>query len=710
MSRRRILVTSALPYANGAIHLGHLVEYIQTDIWVRFQRMQVNDDGSPVEVHYVGADDTHGTPIMLRADAEGITPKQLIDRVWHEHKRDFDSFGVSFDNYYTTDSPENEALCADIYGKLKAADLIATRSVEQFYDPVKNMFLPDRYIKGECPKCGAKDQYGDSCEVCGATYAPTDLKNAYSTVSGAAPVRKASEHYFFKLSDRRCEEFLRGYTQGAAHLQPEAANKMKEWLGAPGEAKLSDWDISRDAPYFGFPIPGTGGKKFFYVWLDAPVGYFGSFLNYVKKQQVAGNPIDADAFLKPGSDTELVHFIGKDILYFHALFWPAMLEYAGYRTPSKVYAHGFLTVNGEKMSKSRGTFITAESYIAQGLNPEWLRYYYAAKLNSTMEDIDMNLDDFVARVNSDLVGKYVNIASRASNFLTKYFDGKVMPASASGGPTRSGTGSATIMSTEYENAIASAYEQREFGKATRLIMAYADQINQYFDENKPWELAKSDTARKQLHEVCSECIAAFYRLTIMLKPILPVLATQAEAFLGTPGLNWKDLSKRPTAITQYKHLMTRVDPKQITALTEANKESLKPAAPAPHSQQRHAQHQENAVEAATQPETISIDDFTKIDLRIARIANAEHVEGADKLLKLSLEVGDLGTKQVFAGIKAAYDPEQLKGRLTVMVANLAPRKMKFGMSEGMVLAASGEAPGLYLLSPDSGAQPGMRIK
>ncbi|MDH5343264.1 MAG: methionine--tRNA ligase [Betaproteobacteria bacterium] len=710
MSRRRILVTSALPYANGAIHLGHLVEYIQTDIWVRFQRMQVNDDGSPVEVHYVGADDTHGTPIMLRADAEGITPKQLIDRVWHEHKRDFDSFGVSFDNYYTTDSPENEALCADIYGKLKAADLIATRSVEQFYDPVKNMFLPDRYIKGECPKCGAKDQYGDSCEVCGATYAPTDLKNAYSTVSGAAPVRKASEHYFFKLSDRRCEEFLRGYTQGAAHLQPEAANKMKEWLGAPGEAKLSDWDISRDAPYFGFPIPGTGGKKFFYVWLDAPVGYFGSFLNYVKKQQVAGNPIDADAFLKPGSDTELVHFIGKDILYFHALFWPAMLEYAGYRTPSKVYAHGFLTVNGEKMSKSRGTFITAESYIAQGLNPEWLRYYYAAKLNSTMEDIDMNLDDFVARVNSDLVGKYVNIASRASNFLTKYFDGKVMPASASGGPTRSGTGSATIMSTEYENAIASAYEQREFGKATRLIMAYADQINQYFDENKPWELAKSDTARKQLHEVCSECIAAFYRLTIMLKPILPVLATQAEAFLGTPGLNWKDLSKRPTAITQYKHLMTRVDPKQITALTEANKESLKPAAPAPHSQQRHAQHQENAVEAATQPETISIDDFTKIDLRIARIANAEHVEGADKLLKLSLEVGDLGTKQVFAGIKAAYDPEQLKGRLTVMVANLAPRKMKFGMSEGMVLAASGDAPGLYLLSPDSGAQPGMRIK
>ena len=698
---RRILVTSALPYANGAIHLGHLVEYIQTDIWVRFQRMQVNEDGSPREIHYVGADDTHGTPVMLRADSEGITPKQLIDRVWKEHDRDFNSFGVSFDNYHTTDSPENEALCADIYGKLKAADLIATRSVEQFYDPVKQMFLPDRYIKGECPKCGAKDQYGDSCEVCGATYAPTDLKNPYSTVSGAAPVRKASEHYFFKLSDKRCEEFLRGYTQGAGHLQAEAANKMKEWLGEAGEAKLSDWDISRDAPYFGFPIPGTDGKKFFYVWLDAPVGYFSSFLNYVKKQQAKGISIDADAFLKPGSDTELIHFIGKDILYFHALFWPAMLQHAGFRTPSKVYAHGFLTVNGEKMSKSRGTFITAESYIQQGLNPEWLRYYYAAKLNSTMEDLDLNLDDFVARVNSDLVGKYVNIASRASSFLAKYFDGKIM--SASSGPIRSGSGVLNV--GELEKSIAQAYEHREFGKASRLIMAYADLINQYFDENKPWELAKSNQARLQLHEVCSECIVGFYRLTILLKPILPALAIQAEEFLNVSNLKWIDLPKRPTTVSQYKHLMTRVDPKQITALVDANKENLKvTTAPTP------APAATTAAPAATGPATISIDDFTKIDLRIAKIANAEHVEGADKLLKLTLDVGSLGSKQVFAGIKAAYDPESLKGRLTVVVANLAPRKMKFGMSEGMVLAASGDTPGLYLLSPDSGAQPGMRIK
>jgi methionyl-tRNA synthetase len=699
---RRILVTSALPYANGAIHLGHLVEYIQTDIWVRFQRMQGH------EVHYVGADDTHGTPVMLRADAEGITPKQLIDRVWHEHKRDFDSFGVSFDNYYTTDSPENEALCADLYGKLKAADLIATRSVEQFYDPVRNMFLPDRYIKGECPKCGAKDQYGDSCEVCGATYAPTDLKHPYSTVSGAAPVRKASEHYFFKLSDRRCEEFLRDFTQGADRLQPEAANKMKEWLGETGAAKLSDWDISRDAPYFGFPIPGTDGKKFFYVWLDAPVGYFGSFLNYVKKQQVAGKSIDTDAFLKPGGNTELVHFIGKDILYFHALFWPAMLKHAGYRTPSKVFAHGFLTVNGEKMSKSRGTFITAESYIAQGLNPEWLRYYYAAKLNATMEDIDLNLDDFVARVNSDLVGKYVNIASRSATFLTKFFDGRLCTWEQ----LAAGDTVATAERSEAAKTIAEAFDSREYGKALREIMRIANGINQYVDLKKPWELAKDESKHNMLQVICSKCIFDFKMLSVFLAPVLPTVARRIahDFFALGRDFNWADYNDYPGNIKPYEHLMTRVDPKQITALVEANRESLKPTTPAPHSQQRHAQHQENAVEAATQPATISIDDFTKIDLRVARIANAEHVEGADKLLKLSLEVGELGARQVFAGIKAAYDPEQLKGRLTVMVANLAPRKMKFGLSEGMVLAASGEAPGLYLLAPDSGAQPGMRIK
>ncbi len=704
---RRILVTSALPYANGAIHLGHLVEYIQTDIWVRFQRMQGH------EIHYVGADDTHGTPVMLRADSEGITPKQLIDRVWQEHDRDFKSFGVSFDNYYTTDSPENEALCADIYGKLKAADLIATRSVEQFYDPVKQMFLPDRYIKGECPKCGAKDQYGDSCEVCGATYSPTDLKNPYSTVSGAAPVRKASEHYFFKLSDKRCEEFLRGYTQGAGHLQAEAANKMKEWLGEAGEVKLSDWDISRDAPYFGFPIPGTDGKKFFYVWLDAPVGYFSSFLNYVKKQQAKGITIDADAFLKPGSDTELIHFIGKDILYFHALFWPAMLQYAGFRTPTKVYAHGFLTVNGEKMSKSRGTFITAESYIQQGLNPEWLRYYYAAKLNSTMEDLDLNLDDFVARVNSDLVGKYINIVSRAAGFLTKNFNGTLAPEIIEGTKTNSPL---NFKALAIEEEVATAYENREFGRVVRATMRVADEINQYWDAKKPWELAKNPGASLALHEICTDCVNAFYKLTIYLAPIVPNTANAVAALLGiTPPLVWNDLGTRPDripakrslkTISQYQHLMTRVDAKQIAALTEANKENLQmTTAPTP------APATATATPAATTgPATISIDDFTKIDLRIAKIANAEHVEGADKLLKLTLDVGALGTKQVFAGIKAAYDPEALKGRLTVVVANLAPRKMKFGMSEGMVLAASGDAPGLWLLSPDSGAQPGMRIK
>ena len=695
---RRILVTSALPYANGAIHLGHLVEYIQTDIWVRFQKMQGH------EVHYVGADDTHGTPIMLRADAEGITPEQLIERVWHEHKRDFDGFLVGFDHYYTTNSPENRAFCEDIYRRLKAQDLIAVRSVEQFYDPVREMFLPDRYIKGECPKCGAKDQYGDSCEVCGATYSPTDLRNPYSTVSGAAPVRKASEHYFFKLSDARCEAFLRQFTQGEGRLQPEAANKMKEWLGEPGEAKLSDWDISRDPPYFGFAIPGTVGKKFFYVWLDAPVGYFGSFRNYVAKKQAEGVAIDEAAFLRPGGDTELVHFIGKDILYFHALFWPAMLQYAGYRTPTRIYAHGFLTVNGEKMSKSRGTFITAESYLEQGLNPEWLRYYYAAKLNETMEDIDLNLDDFVARVNSDLVGKYVNIASRAAGFIAKHFGGQL--------------GTVRVQHPEYEAlrnaavAIAGYYDGREYGKAARDVMLIADRVNAYFDGMKPWELAKDPAKKALLHETCSTTIDMFRLLTLCLKPVLPRLAAEVERFLNIAPLQWSD-AKATLApghrIDGYRHLMTRVEGKQIAALVDANKESLKPA-PQPHSQQRHAQHQEQAVEAATQPATIDINDFAKVDLRIAKITNAEHVEGADKLLKLTLDVGTLGTRQVYAGIKSAYDPETLKGRLTVVVANLAPRKMKFGLSEGMILAASGDAPGLFLLSPDSGAQPGMKVK
>jgi methionyl-tRNA synthetase len=694
MTQRRILVTSALPYANGAIHLGHLVEYIQTDIWVRFQRMQGH------EVHYVGADDTHGTPVMLRAQSEGIAPEQLIARVWKEHKRDFDDFLVSFDNYHSTHSEETRALAGEIYRRLDKKGLITRRSVEQFYDPVREMFLPDRFIKGECPKCGARDQYGDSCEVCGATYNPTDLKNPYSTVSGAAPVRKSSEHHFFKLGD--CTDFLRQWTRSGT-LQPEAANKMAEWFAAG----LNDWDISRDAPYFGFEIPGAPGK-YFYVWLDAPVGYFGSFRNYCDKQKAAGKPVDFDAFTDAAKaeaeKTEMVHFIGKDILYFHALFWPAMLDNSGFRKPSSIYAHGFLTVNGEKMSKSRGTFITAESYIRQGLNPEWLRYYYAAKLNATMEDIDLNLDDFVARVNSDLVGKYVNIASRASSFLTKYFDGKLM--SSPNALIRSDSG--ILDATELENSISSAYDQREFGKATRLIMGYADAINQYFDANKPWELAKSESSRTQLHAVCSECVARFYRLTILLKPILPKLAEQAERFLNVQDLNWSDISKRPEAIANYQHLMTRVDPKQIAALVEANKENLQmtTTAPSPQPSPSKGEGEKGAAGAAI----ISIDDFSKIDLRVARITMAEQVEGADKLLRLTLDVGNLGTRQVFAGIKSAYDPEALKGRLTVMVANLAPRKMKFGLSEGMVLAASGDAPGLYLLAPDSGAQPGMKIK
>jgi methionyl-tRNA synthetase len=688
---RRILVTSALPYANGAIHLGHLVEYIQTDIWVRFQKMQGH------EVHYVCADDTHGTPIMLRAEKEGITPEALIERVWHEHKRDFDGFHVDFDNYYTTNSPENQGFCEDIYRALDAKGLIVRREVEQFYDPVKDMFLPDRFIKGVCPKCGAKDQYGDSCEVCGATYAPTDLKNPYSAVSGAVPVRKASEHHFFHLSHPDCVSFLRRWTREPGRLQPEASNKMQEWLGAEDEDRLSDWDISRDPPYFGFPIPGTGGAKFFYVWLDAPVGYFGSFENYVAQQRAEGVHLELDHFLRPGHGTEMVHFIGKDILYFHALFWPAMLEFAGYRSPTRIYAHGWLTVNGEKMSKSRGTFITAESYLKLGLNPEWLRYYYAAKLNGTIEDIDLNLDDFVARVNSDLIGKYVNIASRAAGFITSRFGGRLAET-------------ITIepwmeQIRDAAEAIQAGFEGREFSKAIREIMRCSDVVNHYVDARKPWELAKQPDKATELHEVCTTVLNIFRWLTIYLKPVLPSVAERVESFLGLPPLTWRDIGTLLLGhrIDPYRHLMTRIDPKQVQALVHANRESLQPV---PHSPQRHAEAQVHQQPIA---ETISIDDFAKVDLRIARILEAEQVEGADKLLKLTLDLGS-ETRTVFAGIKAAYDPVLLSGRLTVMVANLAPRKMKFGISEGMVLAASGEGPGLFLLDPDAGAQPGMKVK
>nr|WP_294838859.1 methionine--tRNA ligase [uncultured Methylotenera sp.] len=683
---RKILVTSALPYANGSIHLGHLVEYIQTDIWVRFHKMQGH------HVHYVCADDTHGTPIMLRAEKEGITPETLIANVHKEHSADFSEFLVQFDNYYSTNAPENKELSQSIYKKLKAAGKISTKTIEQFYDPVKNMFLPDRFIKGECPKCHAKDQYGDSCEVCGATYNPTELINAYSAVSGAAPVRKETEHYFFKLSE--CEQFLKDWTRSGT-LQGEAANKMGEWF----ENGLNDWDISRDAPYFGFEIPDAPGK-YFYVWLDAPIGYMASF-----KKLCADQGLDFDEYWKKDSQTELYHFIGKDILYFHALFWPATLEYSEHRKPTQIFAHGFLTVNGEKMSKSRGTFITARSYLDHIKNPEYLRYYYAAKLNNTMEDIDLNLEDFVARVNSDLVGKYINIASRTAGFINKRFAGQLNP---------SADNSVIAEIKASAAALAESYAEREYSKALREIMRLADVANGFVAEKAPWVMAKQEGQDAALQQVCSDALEMFRLLTLYLKPVLPKLAGEIEQFLNIAPLSWDAVATSllpQHTINAYEHLITRVDGKQVEAMTEANKENLQATAiPAQHSQQRHAEHQQAASAEATEAEYISIDDFTKVDLRIAKIVSAEHVEGAEKLLKLSLDIGEDKPRQVFAGIKSAYDPASLVGRLTVMVANLAPRKMKFGMSEGMVLAASDERGGPYILSPDSGAQAGMRVK
>jgi methionyl-tRNA synthetase len=552
---RQILVTSALPYANGQIHIGHLVEYIQTDIWVRFQRMRGH------EVHYVGADDTHGTPIMLRAEKEGITPKELIANVWKEHKRDFDDFLVSFDNYYSTDSVENKTLSEEIYIKLREAGLIEKRAIEQAYDPVKEMFLPDRFIKGECPKCGAKDQYGDSCEKCGATYSPTDLKNPFSVVSGATPIRKVSDHYFFKLSDPRCESFLREWTQVKTPLQVEARNKMKEWVGEPGESQLGDWDISRDAPYFGFEIPDAPGK-YFYVWLDAPIGYYASFLNLCQQKG-----LDFNEWTKPDTTTEQYHFIGKDILYFHTLFWPATLHFSGYRTPTNVFAHGFLTVDGEKMSKSRGTFITAHSVIECGLNPEWLRYYFAAKLNASMEDLDLNLQDFTARVNSDLLGKYINIASRSAGFLVKRFGGIVDDAAMSH-PLLGQLADA-------KEEIADLYETREYAKALRRVMELADLVNGFVDSNKPWEIAKDPTKEQELQTICSITLEAFRRLTLYLKPVVPNVAAGVEQFFNIAPMSWEDVNKSLSskqAINPYQHLMTRIDPVMIEKLIEANQQ------------------------------------------------------------------------------------------------------------------------------------------
>ena len=705
---RKILVTSALPYANGSIHLGHLVEYIQTDIWVRFQKMQGHT------VHYVCADDTHGTPIMLRAEKEGVMPEALIEAVHKEHATDFKEFLVEFDNYYSTNAPENKELSQTIYKKLKANGKIATKIIEQFYDPVKNMFLPDRFIKGECPKCHAKDQYGDSCEVCGATYNPTELINAYSAVSGATPIRKETEHYFFELG--KCEKFLKDWTTGKLTdippLQPEAANKMQEWFASG----LNDWDISRDAPYFGFNIPDDNGgeikDKFFYVWLDAPIGYMASFKNLCdsprpqageglgERGSLAGKEaLNFDEYWAKDSKAELYHFIGKDILYFHALFWPATLEYSGYRTPTQIFAHGFLTVNGEKMSKSRGTFITARSYLDHIKNPEYLRYYYAAKLNSSMEDIDLSLDDFVARVNSDLVGKYINIASRTAGFITKRFDGKL----------RAATKHPVIEELKAAaESIAVAYEARDYGKALREIMRLADHANADVAEAAPWLTAKKEgvEAEAELLLDCSAALEMFRLLTLYIKPVLPKLAVEVEKFLGIAPLTWDSVADSFVTghqINEYSHLITRIDPKAIEAMTEANKENLQ-ATPVV------AQVAVKPTEALPEAEYISIDDFTKVDLRIAHIVNAEHVEGAEKLLKLTLDIGEDKLRQVFAGIKSAYDPATLIGRNTVMVANLAPRKMKFGMSEGMVLAASDESGGPFILSPDVGAQPGMRVK
>lgn len=685
---RTLFVTTALPYANGSFHIGHIMEYIQADIWVRTMRM------SGHTVHFVGADDAHGAPIMLKAESEGVTPEQLVARYAGERPRYLDGFHIRFDHWHSTASPENVELSQGIYRQLKDAGLIYSEVIEQFYDPVKKMFLPDRYIKGECPHCHAADQYGDACESCSAVYRPTELINPYSTLTGATPVLKPSEHFFFRLSDPRCVEFLRQWTTGNAangrpRLQAEVAAKTREWLG-DGEnepATLNDWDISRDEPYFGIPIPDAPGK-YFYVWLDAPIGYLASLKAYCNK-----HGIDFDALLDPESDTEQIHFIGKDIVYFHALFWPAMLKFAGRKTPDHLHVHGFITVSGEKMSKSRGTGISPLRYLELGMDAEWLRYYIAAKLNARVEDIDFNPDDFIARVNSDLIGKYVNIASRAASFIGRHFDGELRYSG--------NTGEMVSAMTAAADNVREALEAREYGRAVRLAMAYADTVNQAFDAAKPWVMAKGistadDTTREQLQDICSRALAGFKALTVMLAPILPELSHKvAHDLFGDTPYQWADAAHLPTRIAPFKHLMQRVDAKMLDALFEAPEE---PAATP-------------GGEAIA--DTIDIKDFAKVDLRIAKIVQCEHVDGSDKLLKLTLDAGEGRLRQVFSGIKSAYNPEDLVGKLTVLVANLAPRKMRFGVSEGMVLAASHADPkvdaGLYILEPHTGAQPGMRV-
>ncbi|MGR9088184.1 MAG: methionine--tRNA ligase [Gammaproteobacteria bacterium] len=672
MSARKILVTSALPYANGPIHLGHLVEYIQTDIWVRFQKQRGH------QCYYVCADDTHGTPIMLRADKEGITPEELIARVGREHLSDFIEFGVAFDHYHSTHSEENRVFSSLIYQRLRDKGHISSRTIIQAYDPVKNMFLPDRFIKGECPKCGAADQYGDSCEACGATYSPTELKNAVSAISGEKPIEKDSVHYFFNLAD--FEGMLGDWINGG-HLQPEVRNKMAEWL----EGGLQQWDISRDAPYFGFEIPDAPGK-YFYVWLDAPIGYMASF-----KHLCDNVGLGFDEFWAKDSDAELYHFIGKDIIYFHALFWPAMLCGAQFRTPSAIFAHGFLTVNGEKMSKSRGTFITARTYL-EHLNPEYLRYYFAAKLGAGVDDIDLNFDDFSQRVNSDLVGKVVNIASRCSGFIAKRFGGRLSPHCSEPEIWQD--------FIDVNEMIAHHYETREYGKAMREIMALADRANQYIDEKKPWLIAKEEGKDEELHAVCSMGVNLFRLLAAYLRPVLPRLAADAEAFLNIGPQPWPTLAGPllDHPVNPFRPLMTRVEPDKIAAIIEASKENLEKT-PAPI----------KAPACEPVAATIAYDDFAKVDLRIAKIVRAQPVEGSDKLLQLTVDIGD-ECRTIFAGIKSSYAPEDLEGRLTVVVANLAPRKMRFGVSEGMVLAAGPGGKDLWVLSPDAGAAAGMRIK
>ena len=678
---RKLFVTTALPYANGPFHIGHMMEYIQADIWVRFQRMVGSN------VHFVCADDAHGAPIMIAAEKAGQTPQAFVAEVAAGRKPYLDGFEIAFDHWHSTDAPENHALAQDIYRALRKQGLIAERRVEQFYDPVKGMFLPDRYVKGTCPKCGTADQYGDNCDNCGAVYAPTDLKNPYSTLSGATPVMKSSEHYFFQLSSQRCIDFLTEWTNTPGRLQPEVLNKIKEWFAVDehGHVGLNDWDISRDAPYFGIEIPDAPGK-YFYVWLDAPVGYLASLKAHLDKRG-----IDFDAFMAD-PEVEQIHFIGKDIVTFHTLFWPAMLHFSGRKVPNRIFVHGFLQLSGEKMSKSRGTGVSPLKYLELGMNPEWLRYYIAAKLNAHVEDLDFNPDDFLARVNSDLIGKYINIASRAAGFLSKRFGGLLS--------NDLGVEGRTLLDglRAHCATIEELYEEREFGKALREVMLLADRVNEFVDRNKPWELAKKPESEAVLHDVCSVCIEAFRLLTIYLKPVLPSLAAQVETFLKIEPMQFADAARSlgGHTIGEYKHLMQRVDAKQLEALIEPIAVEALPPGGEPIA-----------------PE-IKIDDFAKIDLRIAKIVNCSLVEGSTKLLRLTLDVGEAAPRNVFSGIQSAYQPDDLVGKFTVMVANLAPRKMKFGVSEGMVLAASHADDktdaGIYVLEPWPGALPGMRVR